>query len=347
MFKDHILLQERFALQAAVNSLQVELEQTLALSETEELIKIQSIMDMYGDFKEKFSRNTDTQLDVTAYATSIATWGEMLLEKDLDTILSAMEESNVALDASYDEYIASLPPPPTYSSAEGYSYVTVDTSRGTFGAHLIKLPMSSVRVVTASAADSDCGDNCPTKSLSQHVSDNGGFAGLNGSYFCPPDYRECSGKVNSSDYALYKSSSDKWFNKDALSWGDTGLVTFKGTDVKFYKRSSDYGGGSVDAGMSNYPTLLQGGNIVINEDKMTSYQKTARGPRGVIGKGNTNLYLAIINGATVVDAAYAAQAMGMKDALNLDGGGSSAMYINDGYIVGPGRSLPNAIVLTR
>jgi exopolysaccharide biosynthesis protein len=263
----------------------------------------------------------------------------------LDSLLAEISEVNKELDSAHSEYIASLPPPPT--SAEGYSYVTVNTSKGTFGVHLIKVPLSSVKVVTASAAGENCKDNCPTKSLAQHVSDNGGFAGMNGSYFCPPDYSECGGKVNSFDYAVYKSSSGKWLNKSALTWGDTGLMTFKGNSAKFYKRSSDYGGGGVTAGISNYPSLLKDGKIVTDDGILTSYQKTARGPRGVIGVGNTNLYLAIINGATVVEAGYAAQALGMLHALNLDGGGSTAMYINGGYIAGPGRGLPNAVVLTR
>jgi len=33
--------------------------------------------------------------------------------------------------------------------------------------------------------------------------------------------------------------------------------------------------------------------------------------------------------------------------LNLDGGGTAAMYINGGYVVGPGRPLANAVVLVR
>jgi len=41
------------------------------------------------------------------------------------------------------------------------------------------------------------------------------------------------------------------------------------------------------------------------------------------------------------------QALGARDALNLDGGGTSAMFIGGGYTVGPGRLLPNAIVLTK
>jgi exopolysaccharide biosynthesis protein len=41
------------------------------------------------------------------------------------------------------------------------------------------------------------------------------------------------------------------------------------------------------------------------------------------------------------------QALGVKDALNVDGGGTAAMYIGGSYKVGPGRLLPNAILLTK
>jgi len=41
------------------------------------------------------------------------------------------------------------------------------------------------------------------------------------------------------------------------------------------------------------------------------------------------------------------RALGARDALNLDDGGTSAMYHAGSYKVGPGRLLPNAIVLTK
>jgi exopolysaccharide biosynthesis protein len=50
-------------------------------------------------------------------------------------------------------------------------------------------------------------------------------------------------------------------------------------------------------------------------------------------------------GATVPDTGYVFKALGADYALNLDGGGSSALYFG-GYKVGPGRNLPNAIVFT-
>ncbi|OQX51317.1 hypothetical protein B5M47_01265 [candidate division CPR3 bacterium 4484_211] len=47
------------------------------------------------------------------------------------------------------------------------------------------------------------------------------------------------------------------------------------------------------------------------------------------------------------DAAEVMQKLGAANALNLDGGGSSAMYYNGSYKVGPGRNLPNAVVLQK
>ena len=189
------------------------------------------------------------------------------------------------------------------------------------------------------ANDDTCTSNCKTKTLAEFVSENGGYAGMNGSYFCPPDYSSCSDRINSFDFAFYNSKSGEWMNKDALSWFETGMVAFNNKSPKFYKKTSEYGGGSVTAAISNYPSLVKDGNIVVDSGDLTSYQKDVKGTRGAIGLGGENLYLALIYNATVVDAAHVMQALGAKHALNLDGGGSSAMYVNGSYVVGPGRVI--------
>ena len=40
-------------------------------------------------------------------------------------------------------------------------------------------------------------------------------------------------------------------------------------------------------------------------------------------------------------------AIGVRDALNLEGRGTAAMWINGQSTVGPGRLLPNAVLLTK
>lgn len=348
LFEDHLRLSEKMKLDSKLSAVQAQLDELLAIKENTDYLALTEIYTLHADLVTKINRNTGVKLSLAEYDAAVDSLGGLLLEKKFTEMKTAMATVSTGLEADYEEYLATLPPPPSISaSGEGYSFVNVGIGRGTFGVSLIKVPLSSVRVVTAAASDGDCSDNCPTKSLAQHVADNGGFAGMNAGYFCPPDYSECNGKVNTSDYAFYKSSSGDWLNEDALSWGDTALATFSGSSARFYKRSSDYGGGGVSAGVSNYPSLVSGGNISVDEGILSSYQKDARGPRGAIGVGDSNLYLAIISNATVIDAAHVMQALGAKDALNLDGGGSSALYINGGYAVGPGRSLPNAIVLTR
>jgi len=347
LYEDHLKLSHQANMLSEMEDLRVQIEELNSIKENQEYQNISEVFKSYNLFLTKIDRNVKVKIDTKEYEGKTSSWGEKLLNKELDNLKNEIDLAIVSLDESHEKYLASIPKVTAPKVSGGGNYMTIDTERGKFGVYLIKVALSEVKVITASANGDDCKDNCPTKSLAEHVKDNGGFAGMNGAYFCPPDYSSCSGKVNSSDYAFYKSSSNKWLNKGALSWGDTGLATFNGSSAKFYKKSSDYGGGSVTAGISNYPTLLDGGEVVINKDKLTSYQKDVRGARGAIGVGDSNLYLAIISNATVVDAAYVMKALGAKDALNLDGGGSSALYLNGSYLVGPGRSLPNAVVLVK
>ncbi len=344
LFSEHLEISEKRKIENELAVLKIELE-NLKSSEDTTIVEINKIFELLENFEQKVVRNDKVKIDSENVDEKTKEWGLLLINKDFETIQDQIEESNSKLDTSYNKYLASLPPPAPIGG--GYSYTTVDTERGRFGVYLIKVPLSEYRVKTVTAAKDDCSDNCPTKSLAEYVNENNGSVGMNGSYFCPPDYSNCSGKVNTFDYALYDSNARKWINKDARSWGDTGLMTFNGNSARFYKRSSDYDGDGVDAAISNYPALLEDGNIAVDEDILTSYQKDVKGTRGAIGFGGENIYLALILGATVEDAAYAMRSLGARDALNLDGGGSSAMYSNGGYIVGPGRSLPNAIVLVR
>jgi exopolysaccharide biosynthesis protein len=344
LFEDHLKVTNSMVSDATVAALQKELE-TLKAKETTDEKTIKDVYDSLLVLEQKINRNVKAGLKSPDLTEQKDSWGNFLIEKDFASIMNGVNEQTSILDKDYSAYLVKLEQ--TRVAASGYSYQTVQTERGTFGAFVIKVAMNEVKVKTVSAASGTCTNDCDTKSLADYVKDSGGFAGMNGSYFCPPDYSTCGGKVNSSDFALYDSNEGKWEHKDALSWNETGLMTFNGSNPSFYRETSDYGGGGVTAGISNYPSLVKDGDIAVSEDDLTSYQKDVKGPRGVIGVGGSNIYLAIVSNATVIDAAYVIRSLGAKHALNLDGGGSSAMYINGKYVVGPGRSLPNAIVLTK
>jgi hypothetical protein len=242
------------------------------------------------------------------------------------------------------------PGPPAVSTNTGYSLLSVPTAYGTFVVHLIKERLSEVNVKTVAANTVVCRSDCPAKPLAQYAAENNAYAGMNGTYLCPPDYVECAGKVNSYEYAVYDSNLRTWLNLPSLATTQTGLVTFTGGTPTFYRRSNVYARerlslALITAGLSMYPLLLQGGRVVNSDGEQSDAQKL-RSMKGSIGADASFLYLALVANASVTESAHVLQALGVRDALNLDGGGTSAMWIGS-YKVGPGRLLPNAILLTR
>lgn len=239
------------------------------------------------------------------------------------------------------------PPPAGVATHGGYNNVTVKLPRGTFPTHVIKERLSDVSLRTVTANTTDCVNNCPAQPLESYVTQYGAYAGMNGTYICPPDYAECAGKVNSYDYGVYNSYLGKWLNESHLI-GQNSLMTYANRKLTFIRRSYvfAYAKTPVSAGVSMYPLLLVGGAIVDFSAELTDHQKIL-GTKGSLGTDGTYIYLVLVTNATVTDSAYLLQALGVTDALNLDGGGTAAMYIGGAYKVGPGRQLPNAVLLTK
>ena len=239
----------------------------------------------------------------------------------------------------------SRPAPP--ETGLGYNYQSVSTVRGTFNVHLIKERLSAVTVKTLTANVTDCSNNCPAKPLADYVSENGAYAGMNGTYLCPPDYAQCAGKVNSYDYAVYNSNLRRWINYNAVN-AQNGGVFFNGASTSVYRRTYVYYQNQtpITAAITNFPLLVQNGSVIDSTSEQNGSQ-LLKGTKGAIGVDGTYIYLTIVTNATVTDSAYVMQALGARDALNLDGGGTAAMWIGGSYKVGPGRLLPNAIVLTK
>ncbi len=345
LFIDHLELAEKIKLEGELATLNLELEELKNTEKGSTYTKVNQIYTDYQAFQTKLKRNTDVKLKTDSANEATKTWGQLLIDKKFDELSASISDESKKLEDDYKKYLATLPPPAT-AGGNGYSFVTVDTERGKFGVYLIKASKSSVRVKTLAAIEDDCENDCATKSLQEYINENNAYAGIAGSYECPADYAACADKKWSFDFALYDSNDGKWLNKDALSWGDTGLITFNGSSVKGYESTSDFGGGSVSAAISNYPFLVSGGNVVVDSGDIDSSQST-KGTRGVLGIDDNNIYLAYVTKASVVDAAYAIKALGAKSALNLDGGGTAAMYVNGKYVVGPGRPLANAIILVK
>ncbi|MFC1649787.1 hypothetical protein ACFL2C_03705, partial [Patescibacteria group bacterium] len=66
------------------------------------------------------------------------------------------------------------------SPGAGHSRYTIGTERGSFIIDVVSINMAGVRMITDTASDGECGDNCPTLPLSDYIARNNAFAGMNG-----------------------------------------------------------------------------------------------------------------------------------------------------------------------
>lgn len=234
--------------------------------------------------------------------------------------------------------VSSAPP------GSGFSRQNVETTAGTFLVDIVAGDLSSTKVIVDTASEKDCSNDCPVVSLADYVSRNGAYAGVNGSYFCPAEYPSCVDKKNSFD-TLLMNKNKTYFNSDNNVYSTVPAVIFLGGSVRFVGQSLEWGRDtSPDGLIANRPLLVAGGNIVF-----TGEGEPKEGNKGgrsfVANKGNT-VYIGVVHSASVAQSAIVLKALGMDNALNLDDGGSTALW-SGGYKVGPGRNLPNAILFLK
>lgn len=224
----------------------------------------------------------------------------------------------------------------------GYSSFRVATDVGTFLIDIGVGDISSTRVVIDTASTSDCTSNCPALSLGTYISRRNAFAGINGTYFCPaePAYSDCG--ANNSFNFLVMNVDKYYFNSSNNVYSNNPGAIFSQSYVRFVGSISEWGRDtSPDGVISNYPLLVAGGNINFSgngDSKLNS--KAARS--FVANKGNL-VYIGVVFSASVSDVAHVLHTLGVDNALNLDDGGSTALWYG-GYKVGPGRNIPNAIL---
>jgi hypothetical protein len=229
----------------------------------------------------------------------------------------------------------------------GYSYVTVHTEKGDFKAQILSIDLNSSRMITDTANNSDCATNCPVMSVSDFVAKNGGFAGVNGTYLCPGEsaYPECAGKTNSFDYPVWNTRLSHWINGGNLGWSSRSIFYTDGSGAHYNENAGSFGG-SLTAGVVNYPGLVDNGQVQIddNQSGLSDKQKGVNSKTGIGLIDSKHVIIVIANAANMQQFAYIFKALGAKSALNLDNGGSTALYYNGHYLAGPGRNIPNAII---
>lgn len=272
-----------------------------------------------------------------------------LSEKNYASSEATLADLNKQLKDEKQKIISSFQIPANVTSSNtapssGYSRQQVQTDIGTFLVDIISADLGSTRVVVDTASDSDCRDNCPVLSLSDYVSRSGAYAGINGSYFCPAEYPSCAGKTNSFD-TLAMNKNKQYLNSDNNVYSTIPAVIFLGGSIRYVGQSLEWGRDTgVDGVLANQPLLLSGGNITFggNGDP----KQGSKGSRSFVGSKGSTVYIGIVHNATVAETAHVLKTLGLEGALNLDSGGSTALW-HGGYKAGPGRNIPNAILFIR
>ena len=143
-----------------------------------------------------------------------------------------------------------------------------------------------------------------------------------------------------------------------------GLITMKGHKVKMgacmpdgYRTFT----GKYREAIASGPVLMADGKVVGNWDNGGFFDDSH--PRSVIGTGGGYLFLLVIDGrfdnakgTSIPNTAELCRMLGMEEAVNLDGGGSSALWVSGvGVISHPcdnrtfdhygERTIPNAIIV--
>lgn len=314
---------------------------------------LSQLKEVYTEAVTEYERILDVKDNAKSVADQEALFAETLSSLSDDNYeeatqkLEALKQSTTALVAQLAaESQLKIPQAPSSNEApgSGYSRQSVTTDIGSYTVSMVAGDLSSTRVIVDTASGSDCGNDCPVLPLSDFVSRNGGYAGINGTYFCPASYPSCAGKTNSFDL-LVMNKDKTYFNSDNNVYSTNPIVIFLDGSIRFIGAASGWGRDTSPSGvLSNYPLLLSNNEIRFAGDG--DPKKGSKGNRSFVANKGNIVYIGVVHGATVAESAIALKALGMENALNLDSGGSTALW-SGGYKVGPGRNIPNAIVFVR
>jgi len=303
-----------------------------AVSAYEELLKLKESSDDTEDFDDQYTEALVllAKLNYEEATTKLT---------DLSNKIGD-EQTKIAASFAIPKTVPVNNAPP----GSGYSRQTVQTDIGQYLVSIVAGDLSSTRIIVDTASTGDCHNDCPVLPLATYVSRNNAYAGINGSYFCPASYPSCAGKTNSFD-TLLMNKDKTYFNSDNNVYSNVPAVIFGGSYIRFISQSLEWGRDTgIDSMLANQALLVHGGNITFGGDG--DPKKGSKAGRSFVANQGSKVYIGVVHSATVAEAAIVLKAMNMENALNLDSGGSTALY-SGGYKIGPGRDIPNAILFVQ
>lgn len=290
---------------------------------------------VYDDLVELREKSKNTKAMEEDFAEAISKLSERDYSGAKDTLNSiagkiTAEEQKITASFTIPKSVPQSNAPP----GSGYSRQTANVEGlGSYLVSIVAADLGSTKVLVDTAADSDCTNDCPVLPLAEYVSRNGAFAGVNGTYFCPATYASCAGKTNTFDL-LVMNHRKTYFNSGNNVYSNNPAVIFGDGYVRFVTAASQWGRDTSPSGvLSNFPLLVFNEQVVFGGDD--DPKKGSKGGRSfVANKGNT-VYIGVVHSATVAESARVLHTLGMRNAMNLDDGGSTALW-SGGYKVGPG-----------
>lgn len=299
----------------------------------EALLKLKAQTNKTDEFDKKFAQILD-YLGKRNYASGSALVAELeknIADKQQEIASQFQIPSNVAVNNA--------------APGSGYQRQAVEAVGQQFLVDIIAADLNSTKVVVDTASDSTCTDNCPVKPLGEYAARSGAFAAINGPYFCPETYPSCAGKKNSFD-TLIMNKNKVYFNSDNNVYSSVPAVIFSGSSARYVGQTSQWGRDTgVDSVIAAQPMLLSGGNVTFGGD--AEIKRAGKGARAFIGSKGSTVYIGVVYNANVAEVAQVLKVMGLEYALNLDSGGSTALWSGGRYLVGPGRNLPFGILFVR
>ena len=238
---------------------------------------------------------------------------------------------------------ANLPASNTPPSA-GFAKQVVNVDGADFVVDIVSADLKSSKLIVDTASDGNCTDNCPVNSLDFYAKRSGAYAGINGPYFCPDTYPNCAGKKNSFD-TLLMNKNKVYFNSDNNVYSTNPVAIFS-TTSRFIDQGSGWGRDTgVDSVIMGRPLLVYNNSMTFNGN--SDVKETSKGNRAFMAGTDALVYIGVVHNATVAEVAKVIVKMGIRNAINLDSGGSTAMWVNGKYVDGPGRGLPFGVLLVR
>lgn len=248
------------------------------------------------------------------------------------------------------------PAPAPLQDADGITFEkkTISMFNQNFTVSILRLDRSKVKMVTRTANVSDCIADCPAKTVKEYVEEAGALAGVNGSYFCPPDYANCATHLNSYDPPFFHSGLDTMINEEKIKFHNRPMVMGDAEGgLRYFHRPDTFGnsvsefenssGTQLAAGFGSWPSLIENGeNVYASEPVEAAFSK--KGRRAAFGWTDTELIVVITDSATMAESAEIVHSLGVTYAVNIDGGASSALYVDGAYKINGGRLVPNAIL---